>query len=1072
MRWWTVQILGVLSLAAVPAPSDAQYFGQNKVQHRNLKFSVIQTEHFDVYYYEGERQAALDGARMAERAYGRLSRVLGHRYRERQPLVLFASHTEFQQNNVTTIGEATGGVTEPFRHRAMLPFTGSYTDFEHVLQHELVHQFQFDIFARGIVGAGIQQLVAVNPPLWFMEGMAEYLSLGPIDPQTAMWLRDAALEGDLPTIHQLSSDTRYTPYRFGHALWSYIGERWGDESVSRILQTASVSGVDAAIARVLGRSLIALSDEWHDAVQRAYLPLVATLRNAHEFATPILNTERSSGTVHLSPALSPDGKQIVYLSEGNSFWIDLFVADAETGRPKRRLVKSAFSAEFESLRFLNSQGEWSPDGRLFAFVAKRGGADDLVLFDMQSARIHRRISVPLNGLTTPTWSPDGKYLAFTGYDGGLSDLYVIGADGTGLRRLTNDRFADLHPDWSPTGSSIAFATDRGPASDLNTLRLGPLRIAVYDLETGAIDLLDGMQGRNINPQWSPDGQSLAFVSDRTGIPNVFLFDRRDELVYQLTDVFTGVSGITPLSPAISWAAGADRLAMTYYEEGQFNVYGIDNPRRLMGDPYDGTEPPHTIAELTGGTSGTQPLRQAAGSSARSSNGGSRTARTPAVRSFYRIGRALRDSRNQPDSLRGRTTPYLSVRRLLDSATLALPDTSEFTFKPYSARLTPDYVLQPTIGYVRDNFGGGVFGGSAMSLSDMLGNRRLFVGLQINGRLEEAAFSSVYANLGHRTNWAIGISQDPRFYYTGSEFGNDEDGTPVLTTRLERFIVRNAFVQAHRPFNRFQRIELGLSAVNVARAAINFVQPFDAATGVVFNTDRTTENLETASFFQPSIALVFDNSVSAWVGPFIGRRSRFEYSPAIGGWKYHQLLGDYRRYDHLGNFVTIATRALFFGRFGEDGSQFPLYLGAPELIRGFTAGSFRRHECVTDANGPVSGCGALDQLIGSRIAVVNAELRFPLLRGLELGFAPIRLPPIQGAVFFDAGLAWNHESVVVLGRDERQSRLKDRYRTPLTSWGLSLRANMFGFLILRADYAKPLARPQQGAYWTLSIGPTF
>ncbi len=1061
MRRWRLPRAVFLVALAIPPTVQAQYFGQNKVQHRNLEFAVLETEHFEIYYYEDEREAAIDGARMAERAYGRLSRILGHRYRERQPLVFFASHTEFQQNNVTTIGETTGGVTEPYRHRALLPFTGSYADFEHVLQHELVHQFQFDVFARGVVGAGIQQLVAVNPPLWFMEGMAEYLSLGPIDTQTAMWVRAALVADDLPTIEQLTTDTRYTPYRFGHALWSYIGERWGDEAVSRILHSASVSGVETAMTRVLGRSLRDLSTEWHDAIRHAYLPLVGNRRHARDFATPMLTEGRSSGTVHLSPALSPDGGRVVYLSEGSSFWIDLYLMDAAAGMPARRLVKSAFSADFESLRFLNSAAAWSPDGRLIAFVAKRGGADDLVIFDTRRMRIHRRIAVPLNGLTTPSWSPDGKRLAFTGYDGGLSDLYTIEKDGSGLRRLTNDRYADLHPAWSPDGRSIAFATDRGPQSDLATLRLEPLRLAIYDLETGSIKLLEGMEGRNINPQWSPDGESVAFVSDRTGVPNIFLYERAQGLVYQLTDVYTGIAGVTPLSPAISWAPKADRLALTQYENGKFNVYAVDNPRRLKREPYDATQDRSVVSTLTPPGTGSVSMPLPVGSAA------------PArVHRNTRIGHVLRAAPGSRDSARHTRRPYLSVRRLLDSAALALPDTSEFNFRPYSARLIPDYVVQPSIGYVRDNFGGGIFGGSAVALSDMLGNRRLFVGAQVNGRLEEALISAAYSNLRSRTNWAVGLSQDPRFYYTGSEVARDETGGATLTTRLERFIVRQAFVRAHRPFNRFHRVEIGLSVHNVSRDAIDFVQPFDPTTGIVLNIDRNAEHLETANFLQPVVAVVFDNSVSTGFGPFIGRRSRLEYSPAIGDWSYHQVLGDYRRYDHLGGFFTIATRALFFGRFGAESGQFPLFLGMPELLRGYTAGSFRRHECLTDETGPVSGCGALDQLIGSRIAVANAELRFPLIDGLELGALPLRLPPIQGAVFFDVGLAWRDESVLVLGRNERQNRAKDRYRTPLTSMGVSLRTFFLGFLVLRGDFAKPLTRSEHGAYWTLSIGPTF
>src|SRR3989442_13508412 len=105
-----------------------------------------------------------------------------------------------------------------------------------------------------------------------MEGMAEYLSLGPIDNHTAMWLRDASLEGHLPTIEQLTYDPRIFPYYFGHALWAYIGEKWGDEVIGEILQASTASGVEGAFKRALGLSLDDLSSEWRGAVPAHHLP--------------------------------------------------------------------------------------------------------------------------------------------------------------------------------------------------------------------------------------------------------------------------------------------------------------------------------------------------------------------------------------------------------------------------------------------------------------------------------------------------------------------------------------------------------------------------------------------------------------------------------------------------------------------------------------------------------------------------------------------------------------------------------------------------------------------------------
>jgi len=579
--------LAVALLAGVPSLLPAQYyFGQNKVQYRAFDFQVLRTEHFDIYFYPEARTAALDAGRLAERSYQRLSRILRHEYKERKPIILYASHSDFQQTNALGPegpSEGTGGVTDFFKQRIILPFTGSYEELEHVLQHEMVHQFQYDIWSRGRAGAGLQTIINVNPPLWFVEGMAEYLSIGGVDPNTAMWLRDASIEGKIPTIDQLENDPRIFPYRYGQALVAFIGQRWGDEAIGAIMQgtLAGGGGLEGSIKRVLGVDYKQLSNLWKDHIQKTYLPEVASRQKARDIAKEILTEDRSQGTLHLAPALSPDGTEIAYFSEKNFYFVDMYLADVATGKVKHRLLKSSYSSNYETFRFINSSGSWSPDGKYIAVAAKRGPRDEILIIDVKRNKEARRIRVKLNGVTTPSWSPDGRQLVFTGYDGGLSDLFLVNTDGSNLRRLTNDKYADLQPVWSPDGTTIAFATDRGPETNFQTLRFGNMRVATYDVASGRIDELPGMElGKNVSPQWSPDGQEIAFVSDRDGVSNVFLYDLHGRQVYQLTDLFTGAQGITPLSPVLSWARGADRLAFVYYSRDQFDVYGIDNPRSM------------------------------------------------------------------------------------------------------------------------------------------------------------------------------------------------------------------------------------------------------------------------------------------------------------------------------------------------------------------------------------------------------------------------------------------------------------------------------------------------------------
>ncbi|HEY4321992.1 MAG TPA: DPP IV N-terminal domain-containing protein [Gemmatimonadales bacterium] len=1057
---WLLLVAGPL----LASPLRAQYFGQNKVLYSRFHFKVIATEHFDLYYYDVERPAALDVARMAERSYTELSTVLRHQFRERKPIILYASLSDFQQTNTSPdeVQEGVGGFTDFIKHRIVVPLTGSYADMQHVLQHEMTHQFQYDVWSGGRAGAGVQTLIGLNPPLWFVEGMAEYMSLGGVDPNTAMWMRDAAQLGKVPTIHELETDPRLFPYRFGQALLAYVGQRWGDEAIGAILSASRSGSLEGAFRRVIGLNYRQLGDQWRDAVLKEYLPQLPTADKVAAISDVVLDKERSEGTLHLAPALSPDGSQVIYFSEKDFYFIDLWLANVADGKAQRRVFKSTFSSNYESLRFINSSGSWSPDGKLFAFAGKNGAHDDILIIDVATNRTVRTMHIPLSGVTTPAWSPDGSQLVFTGYDGGLSDLFVINRDGTNMRRLTNDKYADLHPAWSPDGKTIAFTTDRGPNTNFQTLHFGNYRIALYHLGDGSIELLKGMDdGKNVDPQWSPDGKTIAYISDRTGVSNIYLYDTPTGESYQITNLFTGAQGITPLSPDLSWARQANKLAFVYYSKGDYDVYMISDPEHLKKAPYRAAEVLATNPPPAHPDSTPRDTVRAA---------------TVGGTSLYRSPTGLRPVDVQsvlPDSLR--SPAEVSIARLIDSNKIPLPDTSTFSERRYRVKFTPDYVARPSVGYTRDNFGSGFFGGTAIQLSDMLGDHEMLFSGYVNGRIDEAQVLAAYVNLTRRINWATGISQDPYFYYNGSGYiPGPSEFEQTYVTEVQRIVLRSAFITGSYPVSRFQRFELGTHLTNVENAVLDYYQPFDPSTGVATEDAYSQKTiLQETGFVQPSIAWVYDNSIAGYTGPFLGRRSRVEIAPTIGGWRYIQSTADFRRYDHLVGPFTLATRLLYFGRSGRDADKFQQYLGYPDLIRGWTSGSFDRNECATltvaDPNSQ-TGCSSLDQLIGTQIGVFNAELRFPILSQQYMHWLPQLFPPIEGALFYDAGVAWDDHSSLAFSRTADQS--PSDVRVPLRSVGLSIKINALGFVVLRFDYAKPLGRPGVSPYWTISFGPSY
>ena len=1092
-RLAALAVLVVLAASgATPAHAQGGYFGQNHVQYKRLDWKILRTEHFDVHYYPELAEVATYTGQMAERSYARLKQLLGHEFRERKPIIIYGSRGEFAQNNVTgDLGEGTGGVTDALRQRNMFFFAGDLGEAEHVLTHEMVHVFQYDIFARGRAGAGLQTLQQVNPPLWYIEGMAEYLSVGPKNPHTDAIMRDAALNGNVPSVEQMTDrPDLFFPYRYGQSLWEYVGGRWGDESIGEIMQATPGLGVDRAFRRYTGMALDDLGEEWKEDVQHRYLPQVAELDRPRRVGQQVLSPRRTGGIipVYIAPTLSPDGRTIAYISTGSllraEVFLDLYLADANTGKRIKRLTKSTLNPEFEELRYGYSQGAFSPDGRLFAFTAQRGGKDVLYIHDMKRNKVVRRMDTPLQAMLGPSWSPDGRKIVFSGTKGGMSDLYMIDADGRNLQQLTDDPYGDLQPQWSPDGRYVAFASERGPQTDLKTLNFGPWRISLFDLEKGTIETPDGQDGRNINPMWAPDGQSVAFVSDRTGIPQLFLYDVAQREHYQLTRFVGGIVSMTASSPAISWARQADKLAFTYQNDGDFTIWSVVNPRQLKKEPYrepvvvatggNGTGAAGGAGAATTAPADTMAARAAVAAAsiaerARIAADSIETARRlsdPRRRSVYRGSGGWRPSSVMTAS----DSRGISVAALLDSANLALPDADSFKREDYRGGLRPEYVSRPQVGYAPDNFGRGVYGGTAVVLSDLVGDKRLVLAGGINGRVSEAQLYAEYALLGGRQQYSVGLQHAPSFFLSGFT-QEDTPGVGYIQRQVvTRFIQRTAFATGVHPLNRFSRLEFGTSFTNLDRANMHITQVIDGATG--YSTGFYLDSIRgigPLNYVAPYAAFVSDNALFGATGGIYGRRYRLAVEQIAGNVSWTQYSVDYRRYDAiLFNFLTLATRVAANVSVGPDEDQFPKYIGRSEFLRGYDRELYSSADCGTSAADPTL-CSA-QQLLGSRVAYANVELRFPLVRRFDLGLLPVSLPPVDGLLFYDFGMAWSGGQDIHLTKPADYDFVTDRY--PLRSYGFGIRLNLFNFALIRWDYSVPRDASFNKGYWFWTLGQSF
>ncbi|MAF27012.1 MAG: DPP IV N-terminal domain-containing protein [Gemmatimonadota bacterium] len=884
------------ALLLVGASGASAQFGKNKVVYRDFHWSVIPTEHFDIYFYEGEEESAHAAARMAERAYVRLSRILRHDVVERIPVIVYASHSDFQQTNITPglIPEGVGGITEFRKRRVFLPFTGSYGEFDHVLTHELVHAFQIDLLFGD--PAGDATPFSFQPPLWFMEGMAEYLARGEVDPHTAMWLRWTALEGLLVPLDALERVSDIRVYRIGQAVFAFLGERFGDEKIGELLRkTIFYRSVEKGFRETLGVGLSTLTREWEDAVRREYYPEVTRLDRAETAARRLSGSDREYG-IRLAPSISPDGERLVYIRDGR-FSKDIMLASALDGQDIRRLVEGERSSDFESLRYFYTSLGWSPDGRTIAFPSKRGGQDVLVLLDVESGKVTRTIAPGLDALHSPSFHPSGKRIVFSGVRNGKSDLYEVNLDTLETTPLTDDPYLARDPQWSPRGDRIAFVTDRGGRTDVEHLVFDFPRIALLDPATGRIELLPGQSGKNICPQWGPEGKTLAFVSDRDGVSDLYIQERGTGRLYRLTRLRTGVTGLIESSPSFSWSPDGQRLVFTCFQGRGWDLFAMEEPLSKM-TPLGAVPPPDPEPLFTPLPSQVPPRNEVAD----------------------QFGPEL-------PSAGDATSEEWSVLTVRDETLHTLPPLDSLRVEPYRLRWSPDIVAASPV--FASNVG---FAGQArLAFSDILSNHTIQVGVSVYGSIEDSDLLLGYYNLKKRTNWGVTLYQ----------FRNDF-GLFAAPDRIEfqSQIYRGAYGFLSRPFSKFSRLELGVEASTISSRV--FSQSFQA--GGSFETEETDGGV--LVYAGPEVAWVTDTVVYGFHGPLHGTRARLSVDHTVGDVRFTTGILDWRRYFSPWESTVFAVRLVGGVSDGETPQVFRI--GGPETLRCLDYGERTgRHVALTN-----------------------------------------------------------------------------------------------------------------------------
>lgn len=1033
---------------AVPTAAQDVPFGQNKVQYKDFTWYYIQTKHFDIYFPSGGEKIAEFCAHASEDALNSLQTSFRYSINNRITIILYKSLNDFQETNVTDeyLDEGIGGFTELFKNRMVLPFNGNYSQFRHVIHHELSHAVINDMFYGGSIQNIISRNIQVQLPSWFNEGMAEYQSLG-WDINTDQFIRDAIINEYLPDLQGISG---YYAYRAGQSIFYYISQKYGKEKISEIVnKTRGMGDLEEAIKASIGLNFEELNERWKKDLKKMYWPDIATRDDPDQFAKKLTDRKKDKGgSYNVMPAISPQGDKIAFISNKN-FFFDVYIMSAIDGKIIKKVVEGNRSNAFEQLNILFPGLSWSPDGKKIALTAKSSGYDVAYLIDVESED-RETLPIKLDGISSIKFSPDGSSLLFIGQNGQQSDVYIYNVNTKTYKNITNDIFTESSPGWTPDGKNIIFVSDRGAyvnsAALSDTFNLAKTNYNVtnlyaMNLSSGKIiQLTDFTRGDVSSPILSPDSKEILFVSDMNGIDNIYkaafnsaaLDSAVNPGFLQPVPVTNSLNGINQLSIS----ADGKKLVFNSYYDQAYNIFLMNNPfeskttkKQLEPTVYiSKLQDPEKTLFASGAT-----LAQAKADSVKDTSNVS-------LHSQIFTGQIV-DANKGSDSAKSDYSRYVfgGQNELISDS--SKNKSSEFDLKNNLDRNGNFYVnkykvsFSPDLVYANAGYSTlyGLLGTTVLSFSDVLGNHRIIGVTSLQIDLKNSDYGLAYYYLANRTHYGLEGFHTARFVYLSrNNFQAD----------LYRFRNFGAIFSASYPLNKFYRVDGSLSWLNVSSENLDVV-------------DQPSEKI---SYIIPSFSFVHDNVLWGYTSPIDGTRYNFTLfgNPLKGGLdgknlSFYSLTWDYRNYNRFWYDNSFVFRVS--GGYSGGANPQRFFIGGTDnwINRTFSTGEIPINSASDFAfltpGLPLRGYNYADQ-IGTKYALMNLELRMPLIRYLVTGPVPLLFQNIMGVAFLDMGSAWtDNKSLKFFNTDAGYTKTQDL----LAGTGFGARM-FFLYFLLRFDVA--------------------
>ncbi len=983
-------------------------YGKNKIQKEHLKWSKIETIHFDIYFNQGDDEFGKIVALIAEEAYFYLKEDFKTPIMNRIPIIFYKSHQDFETTNVIfpLLNESVGGFTETSKNRVAVPFDGSYKSMEETFVHELTHAYINELNRsrnRFLNLAGL--------PFWFSEGLPEFESVGGESVYNNIFIIDMLMNDGFPDLNEIGG---FYAYRMGESFLAYLSEKYGRDSVIDLFYALRMSSnLDASVNKIFTLNFRELQLRWHNYLKRKYYRLIVDFDVPYEVYERKTDHIRDGSYLNYAPRFSPDGLNYLYFSNKN-IKSDIWFATTHDVIKRRKIVSGESSGKFQEFHFQKNNISWFPDGVKFAFISKTATGDKLYVMDYLTGKILEKIDFrEFDAIFEIDISHDGSHLVFSGQKDLKNDIYIYDLETDELEVITNDNYNDSQPRWSPDGSKIAYVSERDLLSEKENKHIFDSitnDIFYYDLEEKLLYQVTNDSVNNTSPIWTSDGNQLLFINEREFTLNFDIINlisgERAFVTSSLGSVFMG-----------DLSKDDQRLIFSCFYNNGWDIFIKDNPLTDLSYYFYGSPCVVTSKE----------------------NFYNRFE----IFNYKYYGRKEKD-KSEVELEKEKSLPYQAEIEYPDSLhqkKFGFEDEkpvqiNEPEIKPYRIKFTLDRLW----GGMAYSPSGGTYAQLLLGLSDLMGNHGIGLNIGISGELDNSNFIFTYLYLAHKIDYGFGgFYLNDEIVYRIIGYANPNEDYYMREREREYGI----YTILRYPFNKFLRVDLE----NVVFKTETRRDWWDSVNGKwieEYLPDDIDEKSKDKEFtYTPQISLVHDNTIYSGVGPISGWRGALLFNRNFSTEdNYSIIYGDFRNYFFFSKRYSFATRLLAGTIFGDSNQRFGMdYING---VRGFE-----------DEN-----------LVGTRKVLVSAEIRYPFVDNLRLAFPfPIYMYNIRGSAFVDTGIVWEKDQDPVLYKDDRLQDLK-------MGFGFGPRINLGYFVLkFDIAWNTDLNKTSKPSYY-ISLSPDF